>query len=556
MMTAPVARREGSSLAAYVTLTKTMFGAGVLGLPHAFTNAGLWSGLLLYVVILACCTWSMVAVVQCKFRIERIYGMSVETYTGLARFLFGSVGSWATLVMGVTMELCFCTAWVVAACANLEIVLEPVVGPGVVTRAGLAGLSMPFLVILSMIRYLKDLWILSAIGLFVYTVGVMGTVFFFIATNTEALNNGSASSSSPSAAPIQAVGSAQGLALFVGQAAYTLEAILVAMPVAASIRNPRQNAPRVIVAGILTYGTVCAIFGAVASVYGLGRCAADHGGVLVTDCEPAGTLTTIVRVALASTLLITYPGMLFPATEILEEVLGIGLVVSAADPEGRGGSGDVDDSAGGNENSTAGEGVPSSSSSSSASSSAKPVRYHPLEQDTTDRTGGGGHSSSSSSSSSSSAATIDLCPCWLSKKGDVGKRRHCVLTVTLADLKRFSLRVAEVGLTCLVAAYAQNFALFSGLVGALLVTSMGFIFPAAMHLRLSLCAPRAGLLGERSLTRWQTAALVADVAMLVFGCVACVSGLLGVIGGGMARPLNATGTSARSHSYAYSDSQH
>lgn len=39
------------------------------------------------------------------------------------------------------------------------------------------------------------------------------------------------------------------------------------------------------------------------------------------DCLPAGVLTDVVRLALAVSLVVGYPCILFPVTEIMEEML-------------------------------------------------------------------------------------------------------------------------------------------------------------------------------------------------------------------------------------------
>ena len=67
------------------------------------------------------------------------------------------------------------------------------------------------------------------------------------------------------------------------------------------------------------------MFGAVAYAFGLGACNVDGGGALVTDCLPRVPghryygLTVGVRLALAGTMVVGYPCILYPISEILEE---------------------------------------------------------------------------------------------------------------------------------------------------------------------------------------------------------------------------------------------
>ena len=59
---------------------------------------------------------------------------------------------------------------------------------------------------------------------------------------------------------------------------------------------------------------------------------------MIMDCLPHGPLTTSVRVALAVSLVVSYPVMLFPVSEILEGLTGLGFV----DEDGVSGGGQED----------------------------------------------------------------------------------------------------------------------------------------------------------------------------------------------------------------------
>ena len=55
----------------------------------------------------------------------------------------------------------------------------------------------------------------------------------------------------------------------------------------------------------------------------MGSCSdgSKGNGSIVTDCLPSGIITTVVRVALSCSLVVGYPAILFPVTEVLEEAL-------------------------------------------------------------------------------------------------------------------------------------------------------------------------------------------------------------------------------------------
>lgn len=90
---------------------------------------------------------------------------------------------------------------------------------------------------------------------------------------------------------------------FIGTAAYGLEAILMVIPVARSLRHP-AHAANIVGWGTATYAVFTTVFGVVAYLYGFGSCNAPGNGTMVTECLPSGTVSSIVRWALASTLVI------------------------------------------------------------------------------------------------------------------------------------------------------------------------------------------------------------------------------------------------------------
>eukprot|EP00746_Dinoflagellata_sp_MGD_P144734 gnl/MRDRNA2_/MRDRNA2_77435_c0_seq3.p1 gnl/MRDRNA2_/MRDRNA2_77435_c0~~gnl/MRDRNA2_/MRDRNA2_77435_c0_seq3.p1 ORF type:complete len:188 (+),score=18.09 gnl/MRDRNA2_/MRDRNA2_77435_c0_seq3:67-630(+) len=92
---------------------------------------------------------------------------------------------------------------------------------------------------------------------------------------------------------------------------------MMVLPVDDSIAKPEYG-PRVIVAVMCCYAFLSGLFGVVGYMYGLGQCQKDAGSV-VTDCLPTDALTTVVRLSLASAMIISYPIILYPVSEIAEQ---------------------------------------------------------------------------------------------------------------------------------------------------------------------------------------------------------------------------------------------
>ena len=458
--------KQGPTRNAFFNFTKQMFGAGILALPHAFKQSGLMLGIAVYVLATLLCSDSMVLLCRVKQEARRRLlaerddecadtGASsptnddddddpssssslahLDTYCGLAKHVFSRrcppraarrvYACVAALV--VVTELCFCSGWVIVASDNIAVVAASQGHP--VARARVAFALFPVIAALACIPFLKDLWGLSVFGLVVYCGGVMGLVYGY-------LGHSSAHGRLPP--PSYPVRDAvwPTLPFFFGQALYSLEAILMALPIEGSMRSPRKVG-RVIWGGMAIYGSLAGAFGAIAYAFGLGACDVDGGGALVTDCLPRRpghryyALTVGVRLALAATMVLGYPCILYPISEILEENFLPGLARGEAAAE---------------EQAAVARRTKESRQGPSSSSWCRPRSW---------------------------------------------KRPSRVA------LQRSALRTGEVLVTCVVAASFTNFAVFSSLVGALFVALAGFVLPPVLHvalfggLRAAWRDPRAG----------------------------------------------------------------
>jgi len=81
----------------------------------------------------------------------------------LCWFALGELAFKAVAVLVVVLELAFCTGWVIVASDNISIV----VGNGL-TRADVAARLFPVIGALACIRWLRQLWFLSLLGVIIY----------------------------------------------------------------------------------------------------------------------------------------------------------------------------------------------------------------------------------------------------------------------------------------------------------------------------------------------------------------------------------------------------
>ena len=392
--------RQGKSTAfgGFLNFFKQMFGAGVLALPHAFMYVGVVPGILIYGLVCIFCVVSQCRLVSCLHEAENTHkNKTIGTYLELASCVLGKRAGNCVGFLVVFLELIFCTGWIIVAAQN--IVDETGYDHRIVVLA-----IFPCVCVLCSIPKLASLWFLSAFGLITYVLGVFGIVFYYIGKRV-AMQPLPLFPKTWSSFPD-----------FVGVAVYGLEAILMVVPVAKSMRCKNQ-VRRVIGAGTALYGFIAVTFAAIAFIFGFGDCkTAGSSGSIVTNCLPEGTAVAAVRYCLALTMVTGYPVILFPVTATLECFI-------------------------------------------------------------------------------------------LNEKLKAGQR---LLP------KQAAIRYGSVAATCCVAAYFQNFALFSSLAGGLLVAPAGYILPSIIHWKLITRRRESGELDPS----WRQR--ISDIVLVGFGAITCV----------------------------------
>ena len=199
---------RGSPTAAFITAFKSMFGVGVLTLPHAFTRSGLVAVCVLYLTIAGICAFTMLMVIHLKHSLERmrreqrskrdglffhsqasdVADSPLVTYGDVAFAICGPWGKILVDVQLVMLELMYNVGFLIVMASTLTALCYGQLGGGetgtVLAWIGsldynswIAALFIP-VAGLSLIRWLKDLWCLSLLGLLIYLVGVMGLTAF------------------------------------------------------------------------------------------------------------------------------------------------------------------------------------------------------------------------------------------------------------------------------------------------------------------------------------------------------------------------------------------
>lgn len=302
-----------SATGAVINMLKLMLGAGVLAMASAFSKAGFWAAIILYPILGVLCWFTMLLLLDAKNaaigqitvasaddsaaeRKRRLEG--VKTYRGVGEYAFGAVGRWMVLVAVVLLQLCFCSGYIIIVC-NTFGEYVPAIPRWVVAIC----IVFPVASVLAMIRWIRNLTIVSAFGTTVYGLGVIGVTLGY-------------------AAPIVARGAPDPtvsviwstMPLFCGTALYSLEGINGVLPIETAMKKPSQASLAMLIS-VMLYATVVAFFAATAYVAGFAR--VD----VVTLAMPRGIIRGVVQWALVVALVATHPLQLFPATELIEEQL-------------------------------------------------------------------------------------------------------------------------------------------------------------------------------------------------------------------------------------------
>mmetsp|Transcript_710 Transcript_710/g.2097 ORF Transcript_710/g.2097 Transcript_710/m.2097 type:complete len:382 (-) Transcript_710:557-1702(-) len=181
---------------------------------------------------------------------------------------------------------------------------------------------LPLVIILLQIPWLQDMCFISALGLGVYSVGVIGsTIYSAIGTIRE---GGGGDTFGRGIPEDLWEFKWDGIPAFIGSAVYALEGISLAMPTAHSMKHT-HHADCVVTGAVLLYGLVTIFFASIGYAGGLGGglgtgLSAEECDVVTNCITPPGLRSTIQN-ALSVAMLLGIPVMLYPATEMLEVMM-------------------------------------------------------------------------------------------------------------------------------------------------------------------------------------------------------------------------------------------
>ena len=372
--------RKASSSLAFLTFFKSLFGAGLLALPSGLGHVGLPLGALIYATVAVACAFSCHLLLRAREaaregaggynlhdcageladadtdvdigvfvapadKARQSFPCHLVTYGDLSDLLLGPVMATVTRWTIISLNILFTAGLVIVICENLGGYLSDRYGGDdgeedddvMAYRRAVGLVLLPIVSLLVQITWLQDMWTVSALGLAVYSIGVVGSTLYS-AIGTIRASDSQVSSyqySDQSGSELYTGSSGRmptdlwefgwdGVGAFLGSAVYALEGINLALPTVHSMRTPSEGT-EVVCSAILLYGAVTLTFAAVGYAGGLG------GGPgtgrtqeecdVVTGCLQPPSLRATLQLALSAAMVLSIPVMLYPSTEMLEVML-------------------------------------------------------------------------------------------------------------------------------------------------------------------------------------------------------------------------------------------
>lgn len=242
-----------------IHLLKGSLGSGILSMPYAFMNAGLWFGLISTFIVGAICTYCVHVLVKCAHIVYRrmkvpslTFGEvakasfmagppAVQKYARLARFIINTF-----LVLDL---IACCCVYNVFVGASIKQVLDHYCGVEVSIRLCIFAL-LPFLILINLIRNLKHMAPLSFIANIFMGTGMIVTIYYIV-------------KDLPPVTERPFIGHPEKIPIFFGSVIFALEGIGVVMSLENNMKTPQNfiGCPGVLNTGMLVVIALYSLIG-------------------------------------------------------------------------------------------------------------------------------------------------------------------------------------------------------------------------------------------------------------------------------------------------------
>mmetsp|Transcript_30008 Transcript_30008/g.60043 ORF Transcript_30008/g.60043 Transcript_30008/m.60043 type:complete len:496 (-) Transcript_30008:186-1673(-) len=277
-----------------VNIFISFVGAGLLGLPYAFSRSGWLLGSLALAAVYSGNVYSMLLLVKCRKKLEEMGSSAIKGYGCVGREVIGPRGEVLVNICLVVSQAGFATAYLIFIAANVQSIFSREAG-----RAMIIYSCVPLLALLVQLRDMKKLSPFSLIADVANLMGLSAVLF----QDFEYYTHGD---------PIIAV-DFSGLIYVTSVCIYSLEGVGLILPLESSCAD-REKFPRLLKQVITGITALMAFFGT------CGYVAFGNDTISPISLNLKGESAAFVQVALCLALYLTYPIMMFPVSDVLESL--------------------------------------------------------------------------------------------------------------------------------------------------------------------------------------------------------------------------------------------
>ncbi|XP_064098734.1 uncharacterized protein LOC135209930 [Macrobrachium nipponense] len=301
-----------------VHVLKGNVGTGVLAMPQAFMNAGLWVGFVGVAVMGIVCIECMFMLLRCSRTLCRRASVTALSYEDSAKAAFeygpegcrkyaNAVGYIITAFLIIT-QLGFCCVYFVFISQNLKQALDHIIpsGTGISQLEFMAILIVPMLLV-CYVPHLKYLAPISLIAAVIQTTGLAITFYYMVKDLPEVEE------------AVPAFNSWATLPLYFGSAIYAFEGIGLVLPLENKMKTPQNFGG---FNGVLNTAMMIVVFlYAAVGFYGYLEFGNEVQGSITLNLPNDQVLAQSVKIAMAVAVYLSYPLQMYVVYEIMAPVV-------------------------------------------------------------------------------------------------------------------------------------------------------------------------------------------------------------------------------------------
>ena len=129
----------------------SFIGAGILGLPYAFSRVGVAMGSAITIVVGAVNLWAMLLLVRSKYLVYENTGRLVASYGELASAALGPFGRFIVDVCVGISQISFCVSYLIFVGESASQIIQTSLGDAV-SKAQVISICLPFVVLCTFLR--------------------------------------------------------------------------------------------------------------------------------------------------------------------------------------------------------------------------------------------------------------------------------------------------------------------------------------------------------------------------------------------------------------------